>query len=235
MIRKHVVAIGELLAKSGTTSRLVALRPFVPTDDVPIQPPPGMIATLLPFQEEVREVAEETDESSGSPAVSDELRSAMVSLVQRLTWKDEKPVIGEDFTNSHLERLYQYIESVALNEPYVEEEFDTVLSPEEKERRRTKCQSIVVRIKNAISERAPSSSKNSRKRAIGTVLDASSSDWTTLYLNCQGNLNKWTVPKLKEYCKKMGLLQGGKKAELVSRVDAHLKASHQGDKRVGFI
>jgi len=58
MLRKNVLAVGEVLQRESSQARLVAIYPFEETDFMP----PGMYVQMLPFEDEIRNIV--PDEAS---------------------------------------------------------------------------------------------------------------------------------------------------------------------------
>lgn len=133
MLRKRVLAVGELLTRVSATSRLVAMWPLREEDEFrqvdddrenPIQPtghtrPPGMMIVVLPFEDEVRsigpdEASRRWEEQNEYITTTDAVQKAM-NLINKQTLQDV--VIGENFENAHLTDFWNYVEHVALNEP----------------------------------------------------------------------------------------------------------------------
>jgi hypothetical protein len=224
MIRKNVVMLGELLSTPGATPRLVSLSPWNPTEKPEFQQ--GMIATLLPFREELRNAGSSFDDEIGS-MVSDELSRCTIQLVKKFSWKDT-PVIGSDFANAPRVRLLRYIERVAFGEPApVEDEtYDTAFSESHRGQLRTKFSDLIANIKAALT--VEQKSEENRASNVARNIDRGpardlGSDWKSRYEDAGGDPSKWKLDVLKRYCKEMGMLQSGKKADVVLRVKPHIE------------
>jgi non-homologous end joining protein Ku len=247
MIRKDVVMIGELLSKPGTVSRLVALSPWIPLPGLDVQPPPGMIARLLPYREELRDTTEAASGGGSAPLVSDELLKKTSKLVKKLTYKEnETPEIGKDFTNAQMDKLYNYIERVALCEPEppqaAEQCYDTLFTKEYRKERSAKYKGLIAAIEQVLPKDERPKEKAGRRKSAPPPKDRKSAapkgrkrsrevaanagvDWISLYHESAGDLNckVWTVVMLRAYCKEVGLSQGGKKKDLAFRATPYIK------------
>lgn len=243
MIRKNVLAIGEVLHRIHWSSQLVALYPLGQEEDTP-----GMMVVTLPFEDDVRTL--EDDEAwniwmqskSASPGTikqapdevpSAELQSsaeemptaqlveAATNLIsrQRLAGME----LGEDFENAALTEFFNYLEAVALEIPVSDEveEYDT--RPDDGmilEAAGHHIDQFRLHLPEAIT--LPKST-SSRKRTKEMFPDDSGLDWKDLYLS--GELASVKVPQLKSYLRSVGAPLSGSKAVLVERVSSHIKQS----------
>jgi ATP-dependent DNA helicase 2 subunit 1 len=214
MIRKNVVAIGELLTRVTTSSRMVAIFPQAERlDDEGDQvTPPGMIVVSLPYEDDVRKMQQETEED----AATDDLIQEAIDLIRHQRLDDIE--VGLNFENAAIHRFWNYIEAVALETTTpTKEQFETELNEEEVmkvagaqiEAFRDSLPEDVKVVKK--SRAAP------RKRKIAEAApDESGMDWAQLYST--DSLDSCKVDALKSYLRSIGARMGGRKEELVFRV-----------------
>lgn len=222
MLRKGVLAIGEMLTRTTATSRLVAIFPLeeeveeVEGDDeaVALVRPPGMAVVSLPFEDEIRALEPDAamralETENGEKNLSpEEVVSAFMELVKKQTISDVE--LGEDFTNASLTNFWDYVEHVALDEPLTERTYDTIV--DEKELVKVLGDQIEA-LKLCIPENEKVETA-SRKRKLEP--DDSGIDWEAMYT--EGKLEKCKNADLKKKLKSVGAAVGGKKSELVLRV-----------------
>jgi hypothetical protein len=235
MIRKNVLAVGELLTRATATSRLVILWPLGPrrsaidtvtsmeqtvssSDQINDDDdgfPPGLAMATIPFQDEVREIepdiAVQTFAEQGTDVAPDDLVAAMSQLIQKQTLTDVE--IGDNFDNAPLLQFWDYMEQIALEESTTANQqryYDTVIDPKE--------------IKNLVGEQlatiksllpddivAPKkSSTEARKRKIEP--DDSGIDWYEMYT--ENAVASCKVPELKKKLRSVGESISGNKAEV---------------------
>jgi ATP-dependent DNA helicase 2 subunit 1 len=121
MVRKKVLAVGELLTRVTAASRMVCIRPLTEDidEDGEVRRPAGMLVTSLPFEDELRAIPTDACvdalKETGTDIASDELIDAASKLIQKQTLVDVE--IGEVFQNPYFTRLWNYVERVALDEP----------------------------------------------------------------------------------------------------------------------
>lgn len=230
MLRKEVVAVGELLSRVTATSRPVVIRPLKAVKQkmggvTVFSQPAGMLVAEMPYQDDVKLV--EADSVTFEPSADDDpAMEAMSMLVNGMTIA---PVLGKDFDNADLDVFWNYAERVALKDPimpnrqydtYVDAEFmhqqfgeqiDTILNalPEEKK----------AKTGRAAADRP--------KKRPAPVPDETGIDWEDEFRNSikedNGFLKKRSKDELKAYCRAAGLRLGGNKPDLVARVEEHLK------------
>jgi len=228
MLRKNVVAIGEFLYRTTAISYLVALFPLkeeftIEEDDDGKEyrrqiRPPGLRVVRIPFEDEVRAIAPddatETFQSTGVDVAPEALVEAAVKLVEKQSIKAE---LGEDFENPAVEKYWDYVESVALEDGMkAGRKFDTEMDEE-----------VVLKHAGAeiemVAALLPEDIKEEKKRkAKAMEPDDSGIDWESVY--AEGTLSKCRVPDLKKMLGANGEKKSGNKAELVERVAAILEA-----------
>ena len=203
MIRKGVLAVGELLTKVTATSRLVAIYPQVEeTDERGFQvKPPGMVAVVLPFEDDVRALQEDTGKATNESV------NAGVNLIQHMTF--EKGFDLDYFKNDSLAHFWTYIESIALETtlPTPEESLNQVSDEDVREAAGEQIDAFYASLPEDIA-------KPDKKRKL--VQDESGCDWVYHYET--NTLSECNTDELKMYLRSIGEKLVGKKADLVNRV-----------------
>ncbi|CAJ1954274.1 unnamed protein product [Cylindrotheca closterium] len=266
MIRKNVVAIGEVLFRVGWTSKLVVIRPLhelLDKEEGTQRLPPGLMVVPLPFEDDIREP--ELDEamkelrlqstmaeglarnganledggaapdltSSLSTSInlmenthtgyvaSEELVQAAMDVIEKRT-VDEDIQLGEDLENAALQKFFDYIEAIAMEDPFFEArtEFDTEV-PDEDVLKAAGTQ--IERFKILLPDDAEKPKVAGRKRKM--VEDDSGINWVELYE--EGALDSCKLPELKKYLRSIGEKLSGKKSDLVLRVQEHIHKSQK--------
>lgn len=232
MIRKGVVAIGELLTRVTATSRLVVMWPtggsannnyyndnvvsssgcdnFMSDDGLP----PGLAMASLPFEDEVRlqepDIATETWDNTHTDVASEELICSTMELIQRQTLTGA--AIGENFDNANLLQFWDYVEHIALAEPIQPEDcyhkYDTVINKAEV---RKAFGAQIDQIKSLlpddiIPEKKPSIRQRKREP------DDSGIDWEMMY--SENRISDCRVPDLKKKLRSIGETVSGNKQEV---------------------
>jgi ATP-dependent DNA helicase 2 subunit 1 len=264
MIRKNVVAIGEVLFRVGWTSKLVAIYPLeevLDKEEGTQRLPPGLMVVPLPFEDDVREP--ELDEAmkelrlqstmeeglakkgvkledggaapdlasslSTSPnllentptgyVASEELVQAAMDLIEKQTVDDDIQ-LGEDLENAALQRFFDYIEAIAMEDPFFEArtDFDTEVPDEDVLKAAGKQ---IDQFKVLLPDDVDKPKAAGRKRKI--VEDDSGINWVELYQ--EGELDSCKLPELKKYLRSIGEQLSGKKSDLVVRVQEHIQKS----------
>lgn len=214
MIRKGVVAIGELLTRVTAMSKLVAIYPqeekFLPEDEGgDLELPQCMVACILPFEDDVRKL----EEDSGT--ATEESVQAATRLIDAMSFGDDFSL--DYFKNDALLYFYAYLESVALETPLPT--LEQSLKPFSDENVRETAGEQIDAFKATLPEDIviPKEPKK-RKREP----DQSGCDWLSLY---QGDeVGGCNTKQLKSYLKSVGEKVGGNKAELVERVTQSIGA-----------
>jgi hypothetical protein len=238
MLRKGVVGIGELLTRSeNASSRLVLMRPIQEEvikkrDDekgiVLVRQlfPPGMLVTFMPYEDEIRTMAEpdcaaRSMMDSRVVVASEELVTAAMDLIQSQTRKDESSSfrIGSNiFENAEMLKFWNYVEHVALEEPSSTSngtKHDTVL---DEEKVLEKSGVYIQRFQSLLPEDIIPE-KETRKRKL--VPDDSGIDWEEEFKN--GTISKCKNDDLKKKLRSLGEILTGNKQQLVSRLIPHLE------------
>jgi Ku70/Ku80 beta-barrel domain len=242
MIRKDVVAIGELLTRVTATSRLVVIRPLPEElrqvdnentgdddddDDVwMLIRPPGLLITALPFEDELRAAsADESTMVDENAIASEELVRATVNLVQKQSFVDAVE-IGDDFVNAAMSRFWNYIEHVAYNEDVDgtnkvsdDIQYDTEVNVEQVLKHSGEEIEAVLSL---LPEDLPKvkAAATARKRKVTSVQqpsDDSGIDWFKVVQD--GELSRCKVPDLKSKLRSLGLPVTGNKSVVSTLLD----------------
>ncbi|KAL7561765.1 hypothetical protein ACA910_013305 [Epithemia clementina (nom. ined.)] len=250
---ENVVAVGELLTRVTSTSRLVALWPLPPRpsrkddeDESDGAPPHGVewpaasfLASPLPFADEVRSAkAHEEHDSTAAASGLDELVDAFSGLVQKQTLRDAE--IGESFQNAHLVQYWEYVEKLAHQESLDKKQEDeekrdyegTVVDNEEILRI---AKAEIEKLENLLpAEHPPATSRkgstSQKKRKKDLPDDDSGLDWMDLFRSKE--IDTASVAQLKSKLKSLGERVAGKKADLVERVANHLQKEWELEAKV---
>ena len=220
MVRKGVAAIGELLTKATATSRLVAIYPqleeVLSEEDGGIQvTPPGLVAVVLPFEDDVRAL----DEDSG--AASEDSIQAATDLIKHMNYPDVE--LGLDFKNDALAHFWTYIESVALETTLEPPKVSATQIDEEavQEFAGKQIAEFFKTLPEDIIEEKPSKKRKIEPNESGEY------DWDNLYQT--DSLSKCTGDMLRQFLKSEGAKVSGKKDELVERASQILSGRTTGE------
>ena len=241
-----VVAIGELLTRITSTSRLVALWPI----SQPIEqqeeddqegtgvewPEAAFLATPLPFADEVRSAKTPTEDEmeTATPNDTEELVDAVSKLVQKQTLQGCE--IGEAFQNAHLVQYWEYVDKLAhqesLDKQQEEEKRDyegTIIDADEiLQFAKTEIEALENLLPD--EEQHASTKKASTKRKKALPEDESGLDWIALFRNKE--VDSANVNQLKSKLKSLGERVAGRKADLVERLTRHLQSEWEVEAKV---
>eukprot|EP00574_Skeletonema_japonicum_P002359 CAMPEP_0201723992 /NCGR_PEP_ID=MMETSP0593-20130828/7847_1 /ASSEMBLY_ACC=CAM_ASM_000672 /TAXON_ID=267983 /ORGANISM="Skeletonema japonicum, Strain CCMP2506" /LENGTH=712 /DNA_ID=CAMNT_0048215169 /DNA_START=85 /DNA_END=2223 /DNA_ORIENTATION=+ len=210
MERKNVYAVAELHTRAKSVSRMVALVPHRSSNG-------GLLIMQLPFKEDVREVAKEDIGFADQDAVD-----AAKNLIATSTVNHEGNFSEMLPENPWLKHFFGYLESVSLGRELDEVEDETKMDVEgllAVARQQIEDFSISLPID-------PEPVKKERKRKADAVSKPSKADtpmedideeWIDLYKDDE--ISGKTAPELKAFLKSRGERVGGKKGELVDRVN----------------
>jgi ATP-dependent DNA helicase 2 subunit 1 len=205
MIRKGVMAIGELLTKVTATSRLIAMYPQVEeTDESGLQvQPPGMVAVVLPFDDDVRALDEYTGEATKESV------NAGMNLIEHMMFDKEFEL--DYFKNDSLAHFWHYIESIALETtlPEPEESLNMVSDEDVRDAAGKEIDAFYASLPEDIE-------KSKAVKKVKLAKDELVCNWLDLYMTdslCNCNINE-----LKNYLRSVGEKLVGKKADLIDRV-----------------
>ncbi|CAB9516155.1 helicase 2 subunit KU70 [Seminavis robusta] len=223
MLKKKVVGIGELLVRHSATSRLVAIQAMEEVmdrdngdgdsddeseDEIAQLYPPGWIVTYLPFENEVRTIPPDKSTNEEFDVPDDVVQAATAVLA---TMRLDDFDISSGFKSGHLEKFWDYIESVAE---------ETALSPSRDYCIQTLSEDALDVIRGPVSElkdALPEDPVEPPKKRKAAKLEASDdTDWAKELR--EGNLDRYTVSDLKLGCETYGIPKSGKKAALIERL-----------------
>lgn len=208
MVRKGVYAIGELLTKVSATSRLVAIFPQKETYDGDLEMPYCMVAYVLPFEDDMRELGPDSGEATDATV------QAAMEMISAMNFEGFST---DCFKNDALEHFYQYMESIALNVnlPPPDESLKQIKDEEVRTIAGKQIDAFLVSLpEDIVVKKEP----KKRKREP----DTSGRDWVSLYKSSE--VGDCTVTELKLYLKSTGEKLAGKKADLVERVSESIVA-----------
>ncbi|GMH40380.1 hypothetical protein BSKO_08284 [Bryopsis sp. KO-2023] len=204
--------------------RLAALVPQQETVDsfgVQVEPP-GFYLIVLPYSDDLRHP--DSDPSivgTDIPKANAEQIQLAERITSHLTLSSEFSTV--DVPNPQMQRHYQVMEAVALQEPIPSlSEFVDETKPDIDGMKQH--QPLVQEFKDAvfIHSTAKKASGSSKRKATGdgVATAVESVDWKDLA--DKGKLAKLTVAELKKYLEFHKLRLSGKKADLVARIEDHL-------------
>ena len=217
MLRRDVVAIGEMLNRVTSGSRMVAVFPQAEQKEMEDGfedqiTPPGMVVVTLPFEDDVRKMEPDTNATTAPEA----LVGAAIDLIRHQ--KLENVELGVNFENASIAKFWRYVEAVALE--------TTIPSKEEHETELNESEVVNaagaqieafrnslppdVKLERKAKERPP------KRKAVELVEDESGLDWVHLYSS--DSIADCKVDDLKSYLKSVGARTGGRKADLAIRV-----------------
>eukprot|EP00933_Yihiella_yeosuensis_P004334 TRINITY_DN108705_c0_g1_i1.p1 TRINITY_DN108705_c0_g1~~TRINITY_DN108705_c0_g1_i1.p1 ORF type:complete len:632 (-),score=135.40 TRINITY_DN108705_c0_g1_i1:409-2265(-) len=225
MLERRLIAIASYVARRNAEPVLVALLPQAEEEDGSEQlKPPGFHMIRLPWAEEIRQLSLQppTDVPAEMPP---ELKEAAKKVVDSLTLEGFVPGCAE---NPVLQKHYAAVQALALGEEQPEETVD-VLQPDA-ETLATKAP-IIEAWKAAIDAIVPPKAAGAgAKRALegedGLPKAKAKREAPPAPLNMDemrnlvntGEVDRLTVPQLKEWLKVQGVANSGKKSELLDRV-----------------
>lgn len=217
MLRKKVVAIGELLTRITTSSRMVAIFPQAEQKEVEEDgfeeqiTPPGMIVVNLPFEDDVRKI-----ESDSGNAASEDLVEEAIDLIRHQ--KLEGIEVGVNFENAAIEKFWSYIEAVALETTIpAKEQHETELNEQEVLNvAGAQIEAFRDSLPDDVKVEKKSMGQPRKRKTAELVADESGLDWVQLYST--DSIPDCKVDDLKSYLKSVGARLGGRKDDLVIRV-----------------
>jgi hypothetical protein len=218
MVKKNCLMMGELLMKVNATSCLVAAWPIEAriTELEEGYPtyihPAGLLVIVLPFRDAIKAPVEDAATQATEPLASEELVVAAREIVDKWTLKDVE--IGVHYPNESLERFWDKMQEVALNER-TSSENNTAVAKEEILAKVGPC---LDRFMELLPE-DPVVVKGKKKREL--VEDDSGIDWLDAYK--EDRLGDFKVADLKKYLKSVGETVSGNKPVLIDRMIPYLK------------
>lgn len=263
MLRRNVIAIGEVLFRVGWTSKLVVVYPLeeVLDDDGDQRLPAGFMVVPLPFEDDIRmpeldeamkelrihsamaedlalpdikleegvgavpkkasSLSTDASEMQNTPSgyiATEELVQATMNLIEKRTFEGHIE-LGEDLENAALQKFFDYIEAIAMEDPFFEArtDFDTEI-PDEAVLKATGDQ--IEQFQSLLPPDDVEKPKAAgRKRKVAE--DDSGINWIEMYQ--EGELDSCKVAELKKYLRSVGEPLSGKKSDLVPRVTEHIR------------
>ena len=230
MLRKNVIGIGEILQRVTATSRLVAIVPQeeklandndCSNDDgdeesegMVQERPPGFLLIPLSYEDDVRAIPE-----AGHYEADEDMVSAVEGFMDKL--KLDNFVIGESFENPALKAFWNYMESVALGTPLVEDDLDEDDTNLDAQVVLSVCGKEIDSFKNILPDDEVVE-KEKKRRVASLKADQTGIDWFHEYK--ENTFETLSVEELKAYCRSQGEKVGGRKADLIARVRNHLSS-----------
>ena len=217
MSRKNVLGIGELLQRVTATSRLVAIIPQeeVLFEDGEQEKPPGFLLIPMAYEDDIRAIPENGDHDADPDLVS-----AAEGIMQMLNL-DENIIIGESFENPVLKTFWNYIESVALGTPLVENDADEDDTQWDEAMIISRCGNQINTFKQLLPE-DEAVVKERKRKTVAVKADETGIDWFREYH--ENSLEELTVEILKAYLRSQGERTGGRKSDLIDRINDHVQA-----------
>ena len=222
MLQKSVVGVGELLQRVTATSRLVKIVPQEEelSEDGTIQErPPGFLLIPLAYEDDVRAIPE-TPCSEEDYEADEELVSAAEGFIHKL--RLENLVIGESFENPALKTFWNYMESVALGTPLVEDNPDEDDTTWDEDGILSLCGPEINTFKQLLPEDEIISKVEKKRKVTSTVQDDTGIDWIREFKD--NTFHDLTAEQLKAYCRSQGEKVSGRKADLIKRVKDHIQS-----------
>ncbi len=230
MVRKNVMAIGELLLRVTASSKLVAIIPQKEErvvedvgDDEEIYSqacPAGFLIIPLAFHENMRALPKRHNHTPDRNMVD-----AAKDLIRHQNIEDSIE-IGQSFENPVLRRFWNYIESVALGTALQEdfaEDDDTMMNVDDI---LAVAGDKIYGFKNTIPQDFEDEVENKlprKRKAADEFPDDTGIDWIHEYKS--DTLHELTVAQLKIYLKANGVGVSGKKNDLIEKVKSHIEHS----------
>mmetsp|Transcript_16836 Transcript_16836/g.25281 ORF Transcript_16836/g.25281 Transcript_16836/m.25281 type:complete len:843 (+) Transcript_16836:1-2529(+) len=217
MSHKNVLGIGELLQRVTATSRLVAIIPQEEElfEDGEQEKPPGFLLIPMAYEDDIRAIPENGDHDANPDLVS-----AAEGMIQRLNL-DDNIIIGESFENPVLKTFWNYIESVALGTPLVENDADEDDTQWDEDTILSICGNQINTFKQLLPEDEVVVKERKRKTA-SVKADETGIDWIREFH--ENSFEELTIEELKAYLRSHGERVGGRKSDLIDRIKDHIQA-----------
>eukprot|EP01025_Chloroclados_australasicus_P005593 TRINITY_DN11721_c0_g1_i2.p1 TRINITY_DN11721_c0_g1~~TRINITY_DN11721_c0_g1_i2.p1 ORF type:complete len:646 (+),score=98.52 TRINITY_DN11721_c0_g1_i2:146-2083(+) len=223
MLNKNKFALCRYVRNASSPPKLVALVPQMEVADETGDQvdPPGFQMIYLPFADNIKTPEEDPSVAGMARVKADEEHvAACEKIIAKLQLEDFS---GKDVPNPHLQRHYQVIEAIALQQPVPPlSELQDYSLPD------------VEAIKNASHEIESyktmiyGESYEVQQQQYGKKRKANTSsctyhafEWEKLATD--GKLNKLTVNDLTLYTSQHKLSSAGRKADIIKRIEEHLQ------------
>ncbi len=217
MLRKNVVAIGEMLNRVTSGSRIVAIFPQaeqkIMEDGYEEQiTPPGMVVVNLPFEDDIRKM----EPDSSAMIAAEPLVEEAVDLVRHQ--KIESIEFGTNFENASIAKFWRYVEAVALETTIpAKEQHETELNElEVLNAAGAQVEAFRDSLPQDVRMEKKAKERPLKRKIADVVEDESGVDWVRLYRS--DSISNCKVDDLKSYLKSVGARTGGRKRDLVIRV-----------------
>jgi len=244
LLQSQKMGLVWFIARRNASPTLCALIPSNEklNEDGDQSTPPGLWLIPLPFADDVRQFPESSDTLKTTDALTDKMRSIVEQLqLPKGVYDPSK------YPNPDLQWFYRVLQALALEEEVPEKPDDKTI-PRFKQidkrcgeyiedygkefqvafdsRQRTSLADRTAKKRTGATEERPA--KRTKKE---TSIKEENSDYTVMCLkdqqmaelNNKGQVNKQTVPVLKEWLSQRGQSTGGKKADLLERVQVYLE------------
>ncbi|XP_065071945.1 X-ray repair cross-complementing protein 6-like [Rhopilema esculentum] len=211
-LAKNVVAICSYIGQNHRVPRLVALSPQKEEyDEHGYQSKPsGFNLIFLPYVDDIRKLSVEE-----APKATHEQIDKAKEMINNLKFKFS----SENFENPHLQHFLRTLEAIALDRDDVEPVHDTTMPDVEVMEKR--AGKIINEFKNMVFPEGydPTAGAKPAKVAKVEVSDAEIEEKAK-----KNQLNKLTVPVLKEFCQSKEIKPASsKKADLIEAITKHLQ------------
>ena len=232
MVRKNVLAVGEVLHRETLQSRLVAIYPLDEDDDNS----PGMYVMQLPFEDDIRAVApdeasmefDRLAEKSGvknedepevatssteveilDPDNKDENSTGNIAseelvdaAIKLMRKQNLEQELGVDYENAALSEFYSYLKSVAFDAPKETNDYDTIISAEDTEDILKIAKAEIDAFNASLPVDIEKPKAETKKRVRKLVSDNSGIDWKELYN--RDEMETCKIDQLKKYLRSVG-------------------------------
>lgn len=225
MIERKLLAVASYVARKNAEPALVALLPQAEEEDSDQVKPPGFHMVRLPWGEEIRSFS--LPAPGGMPAeLPEELKAAARNVVSALSLNGlplpENPV---------LQKHYAAVQALALGEEQPEETVDVLQPHPDLQRHAPTLQALKAAVDAVAPVRAPAKRSLPTSQASGLEMGSAPKMRREMppvpatfeamrELVQSGEVERLTVPALKDWLKGQGISNSGKKQELLERIRA---------------
>jgi len=222
MIRLRKIAIARVIYRKASVPRFAALYPVKEREDDTWEDKTGMYMIFLPYADDSRDLS-----IPAQPIADDSKLPGLISSMRTLVRSLKDEVDPSSYNNPLLQKHYSNLEAMALEkEDPAEVEDELVPDAEGFGSVEGDCKAIDNLLDSKVEEPEPKSkkrkggtkSRGATKKAKAAVMEISEAD----FRNAAGSLNKLKVADLKNFCRAKDLSLGGRKADLVERVQKWL-------------
>ena len=175
--------------------------------------PPGFLLIPLAYEDDVRAIPDACEY-----VADEEMIFAAEAMMKNL--KLENFVIGESFENPVLKSFWNYIESVALSTPLIDNDTDEDDTTWDVDEILSVCGNEIDAFKRILPEDEVMAKERKRKVHVKKA-DETGINWFQEYED--NTFEDLTVDELKAYCRASGERVGGRKTDLIARVKDHIR------------